>query len=606
MKKKIISLAVVVLLAVSYLTILAVANTGIEPENSVITAELQSVMDSATATAKIPVSIWTTEVDTAVVEEIALAKSGYNKESIRALVDQGKIDTVTLEDIDKYIAAERRIYAQLQQQAHQAFVEDYAFLKTASTAEGAYMCSYAPMMIVELTTSQIETLAKASYVNTMYYSPDLEVETEMDVSLPTIWADYTRDTGDFDGTGVKIGMVEGGVPLISNVALQNSNIITDPQDSTTLISSFDTEDDYNNAVRHATIVAQIMVSTSGYAIRKGVVPNAELYAAATRGRNGGFYAAVEHLLQQGVVVINMSAGFDYNVGQYTVYDWWVDHIANNHSVHFVKSAGNNSGNITPPGLAYNAITVGSLDDKNTSDWSDDELASSSSFSEVIANGHTPPNKPDLVAPGENITTESYLASGTSCAAPHVTGVVAQLIQQMPALATLQDLMKAILTASISHSEHQYDSTSANATNFDKYGAGVINAQDCTYTNYRGTFASSYFSPSQSNTYKEYTFNATSADTKIRVSLAWIKNVLHSSSDHSGQPNLIRNLADLDLVVIAPDGTEIPLTDEANSQRMTNLVIMQFNPAIYGYGTYKIRVYIKDSTGANTYFGLAWW
>ncbi len=26
----------------------------------------------------------------------------------------------------------------------------------------------------------------------------------------------------------------------------------------------------------------------------------------------------------------------------------------------------------------------------------------------------------------------------------------------------------------------------------------------------------------------------------------------------------------------------------------------------GYGTYKIRVYIKDSTGANTYFGLAWW
>ncbi|MBO5401969.1 MAG: S8 family serine peptidase [Clostridia bacterium] len=595
MKKKIISLAVVVLLAVSYLTVLAVADTGIEAENGVITAELQSVMDSATATAKIPVSIWTTEIDTAVVEEIALAKSGYNKDSIRALVDQGKIDTVTLEDVDKYIAAERRIYAQMQTQAHQAFVNDYAFLKKASTAEGAYICSYAPMMIVELTTSQIETLAKDSDVNTMYYAPESESCAAINVGAAVTKADYVRDTGGLSGNNIKIGMIEKGTIPESTAVLPSGHV--------TIQTGLNVPDD------HSTMVAEIILSNGSY---KGIVPDANLYCTAFSYFTN-MCSRTEWLLSQNVHIINMSFGYTNDFGVYNFIDKWVDHIANSHSVHVVVAAGNVENLSHPyhyvmhPAIAYNVVTVGNLDDKNTAMWNDDEINPSSCYQEVYVNDvATTANKPDLVAPGTDITTSSgYTNTGTSFAAPHVAGIMAQLIQQMPALATLQDLMKAILTASISHSEHQYDSNDAN---FDIYGAGVVNAQDCTYTNYRGTFASSSFSSSEYDTYKEYTFTATNTDTQIRVSLAWIKNVLFSSSNagHVSLPDVERELADLDLVIIAPNGAQITLSADAKANRNSNLEILQFNPATYGYGTYKVRVYINESTGARTYFGLAWW
>jgi hypothetical protein len=63
---------------------------------------------------------------------------------------------------------------------------------------------------------------------------------------------------------------------------------------------------------------------------------------------------------------------------------------------------------------------------------------------------------------------------------------------------------------------------------------------------------------------------------------------------------------LDLVIIAPNGAQITLSADAKANRNSNLEILQFNPATYGYGTYKVRVYINESTGARTYFGLAWW
>ena len=610
MKKKIISLAVVVLLAVSYLTVLAVADTGIETENGVITAELQSVMDSVSATAKIPVSIWTTEIDTAVVEEIALMKSGYNKDSIRALVDQGKIDTVTLEDVDKYIVAERRIYAQMQTQANQAFVNDYAFLKKASAAEGAYICSYAPMMIVELTKSQIETLAKDSDVNTMYYSPQEQYVKCMNISLPTIRANYTRDTGGLSGTNIRIGILDPSLPFLEHTSYSNRIVDTFPEGAEV--------DD------HATAVSEIIASSDN--IFKGVVPNASLYCAAAENLTD-FYASVEWLLGKNVHVINMSGGFTDNTGVYDECDFWVDHIANNHSVHIVVAAGNESedhivGGVIHPGLAYNVITVGNLDDGNTIQWDDDEIDITSSYAEW-PDGTDPylaPNKPDIVAPGGLIFTDSFpdgqfepgsYVSGTSFAAPHVTGVVAQLIQQMPALATLQDLMKAIITASISHPEHQYDS---NHNNFDIYGAGVINAQDCTYTNSRGTFASSTIPASQNtsgNNSKTYYFTATTSDSTIRISLAWLKNTFFSSSitnHESNTPNIDREFPNLVLEVYAPDNMTTPILTTVTHHRYdtNNLAILQFDPAEEGYGTYKVVVKLVNQTDANTYFGLAWW
>ncbi len=614
MKKRIISFIIVCLLSFSWLTVLSSADAQVTRANDVITPELREVMNASKAADKIPVSIWTDEIDVAEVEELALKKTGYNKDSIRALVEQGKGDTVTLDDVNEYIAVERKLYAEKQQSANQRFAGKYTFLTEAKSKEDAYVCSYAPMIVVSLTKSQIETLAKDSVVNIISYSPKMKAENMMSTSVPTIDANYTRDTLGYNGAGIRIGMVECGIP-VSEDENASSWVSHALRATNTDGVNYDPED-----ALHAISVAEVMVSndTRENGKYKGIVPNATLYSAALGNDENPnrFYAAVEWLLSQNVHVINMSARIILisGAGKYTEIEKWVDHIAHNHSVHFVASAGNydpeslvDEPNVTHPALAYNVITVGNLDDRNTTSLVSDVLAATSCYDEIkVASSVTPPNKPDIVAPGENISTSTFHnasgifqpVSGTSLSAPHVTGVVAQLIDQYPSLAVLQDLTKAILTAAIDHPSRRY--TSADTNNFDKYGAGCVNALACTEVSYRGTFASSTFAAS-STTPKTYTFNAPSSAAFVRGSLVWLNSTWFSGSNHTGSTTVNGGIAKLSITVITPNGDEI----DFNNDNKTNMIVFELDPDIYGYGTYTVEIK-TTSSNVRTYFGFAWW
>ncbi|MBQ3002379.1 MAG: S8 family serine peptidase [Clostridia bacterium] len=616
MKKKFLSLFIICTLLATYFAMPSQANIALLEADGVIAAELSSVMATAGATDKIPVSIWTTEIDTEVVEAIALEKTGLNRDKIRELSANGDTEQLTSEAIDAYIAAEREIYKRLQTQVHQAFVNDYAFLKTATTAENAYVCSYAPMLLVELTTSQIQTLAADADVETLYYSPPVESQTAMDNSTKLIRAKgganaSTADYCDKTGDGIKIGMVEAvGVPDTTYL----------PDDQVTIDPEWVGEED-----NHATAVAEIMLSNGIY---EGIAPNAELYCTVAQYMSIPFYEAMEWLIVNGVNVINLSMGNDFQAGKYTYHEEWVDHIAINHSIHVVVASGNEGilnsddslktpGKVIHPALAYNVITVGNLNDQNTLEHLlSQELRWTSSFEEVVNSDNLlPANKPDLVAPGTLIETSSFPTAkygntdiiGTSFAAPHVAGVIAQLLEQYPALKTQQDTIKAILTASVRHKFRRYDSN--DNTEFDIYGAGLIDAKSSSNTIKHGNFINSSFEPGASiNTKKTYTFSVTGADEIKRVSLTWLKhNRFANDNSHNEEisedtSNTVAVLANLDMVIIAPDGTRLTY----NGASSDNLVIAEFDPDDYGTGTYTVEIYIRNTTTARTYFSICWW
>jgi serine protease AprX len=151
----------------------------------------------------------------------------------------------------------------------------------------------------------------------------------------------------------------------------------------------------------------------------------------------------------------------------------------------VASAGNRgNGAIYPPANDPFIITVGATDDKGTNGLSDDLLASFSAYGPTTDGIQ----KPDLVAPGTNIIarlvnqnmglaaahpsnkvgTQYFRMSGTSMAAPMVSGAVALLLQDEPGLTP--DQVKFRLMATANKSWSGYNASQSGAGYLDVYAA----------------------------------------------------------------------------------------------------------------------------------------
>ncbi len=153
----------------------------------------------------------------------------------------------------------------------------------------------------------------------------------------------------------------------------------------------------------------------------------------------------------------------------------------------VVSAGNNgSATLFPPANDPFVITVGGVDDKGTASLTDDAIASFSAYG-LTESGVA---KPDLVAPSKNIIaplasggaelpkaypanrvdgkTDYFRMSGTSMAAPMVTGAVALLLQDEPNLTP--DQVKYRLMATAKKAGWGYNATNAGAGYLDVYAA----------------------------------------------------------------------------------------------------------------------------------------
>lgn len=150
----------------------------------------------------------------------------------------------------------------------------------------------------------------------------------------------------------------------------------------------------------------------------------------------------------------------------------------------VVSAGNNgTANLYPPANDPFVITVGAVNDQGTTTLGDDLVATFSAYG-TTEEGFT---KPDLIAPGRNIISLNaksksvltrkhggnvvntghgnfFRMSGTSVAAPIVSGAVALLLQDEPELTP--DQVKYRLKATANRSWPGYDPVKAGAGYLD--------------------------------------------------------------------------------------------------------------------------------------------
>ncbi|MFH1850682.1 MAG: S8 family serine peptidase [archaeon] len=219
------------------------------------------------------------------------------------------------------------------------------------------------------------------------------------------------------------------------------------------------DDDPMDDHGHGTHVA---ATAAGDGLFKGVAPDAKIVAYKVLSASGSGYTSwvmggIERSLdpnQDGdysdhLDVISLSLGGSGHPDD--ALSLAIDNVVS-HGVVAVVAAGNNGPyeqTISSPGTARNAITVGASDKS-------DVIAGFSSRGPVIWSGGEI-NKPDILAPGVSICAaqhngwydayhcyddEHISIQGTSMATPHVSGVVALMLQKNPGL--LPDEVKQIL------------------------------------------------------------------------------------------------------------------------------------------------------------------
>ncbi|MBN1919568.1 MAG: S8 family peptidase [Verrucomicrobia bacterium] len=259
----------------------------------------------------------------------------------------------------------------------------------------------------------------AALVLLMAVSSSRATESSVDfVDAAQVWS------WGYDGSGVIVGLVDDAVDM-SHPALPN-------------VSNFDFSGAGLSPNSHATRTAGVICSTD--AVHPGVAPGAMVYAGKALTRDDTVEAFCG-LYDLGARVFNMSFTFnDMPNDGFNQMSLFADWFVREKDVLVVKSAGNNY-DISAPGDAFNVVTVG----RTTADFTQVYPTSGSG---PLSDGRS---KPDLVAPGTDITTTNpgggfVSASGTSYSAPHVTGAAALLldIADTEGLSTNHNVLKSVL------------------------------------------------------------------------------------------------------------------------------------------------------------------
>jgi serine protease AprX len=304
----------------------------------------------------------------------------------------------------------------------------------------------------------------------------------------TVRADQLWNRAPYlQGQGIGVAVVDSGIK-VNHPDVANRVIVSIDKEGLALSA--------NDGYGHGTLVAGVIAGngSAGKGAYIGVAPKANLINVKVTTNLGastesdvvrGLQWIYDNHKNYNIRVVNLSLNSSMQQSYHTspmsaaVEILWFNGIV------VVAAAGNNgSADLYPPANDPFIITVGATDEVATATLTDDVVASFSAYG-TTEDGYA---KPDLVAPGRhlvstlssrlaqvavlhpaNVVNSSYIRlSGTSVAAPIVSGAVALLLQDEPHLTP--DQVKYRLMATANKNWPGYTPTKAGAGYVDIYAA----------------------------------------------------------------------------------------------------------------------------------------
>ncbi len=372
-----------------------------------------------------------------------------------------------------------------------SIIEDYEILANYDIIPAIYLKLNPNQLIVNEKSLEEAESIKSVYKSQIYNSPYISEEdfefNALDQDFYSNWwlSAIGAENLSYDGSGVRVAVIDTGVydhPALN--VIENRNFVFN-----------ESIQNYDDNVGHGTHVAGIIggdgSGSSGEEYR-GIAPGALIINARAGNESGleegDIINAIEWSAKPtdsdgaGADIISMSFGG----GDASISDPITQAISsakNNYGVMFVAAAGNSGPDYftgSTPATGIDVISVGATD-------KDDELASFSSWGPTF--GYI--GFPDVVAPGVNIISADapqssiskekrykgdyfdfsgdadYIPlSGTSMAAPVVSGALAILKQAFPSI-TPETARIALLEGARRLSNEEED-------DYLKSGAGLIN------------------------------------------------------------------------------------------------------------------------------------
>lgn len=352
---------------------------------------------------------------------------------------------------------------------------------------------------VSLPDAALTGLARHPFIERL--SLDRPVAGAVERTAATIGAQAVQQELGYDGAGIGIAIIDSGV-MASHDDLSAGPRVVRFVDFVSGSSA--AYDDHGHGTHVAGIIAGGGQLSAGR--RRGIAPGARLVVlkaldSTGHGRISDVIAALEYAVANraalNIRIVNLSLAAAVHESVQTDPLGLATERAVRAGLVVVAAAGNNGVSpegraryrgVTAPGNSPWVLTVGSSSHMGTVDRADDIVAAFSSRGPAAIDHAA---KPDIVAPGVGIESLSapgsrlyasmspfllagtvdtsfapYLSlTGTSMAAPVVTGTVALMLQAHPAMTP--NLVKAIL---------QYTSRAADQYDPLTRGAGFLNAE----------------------------------------------------------------------------------------------------------------------------------